>query len=241
MWTREELKERAKAVLKTNYWQALIVAFVMALLGGDIAGQNSGIKVSQNHYHHMDLGHLWFILKIAGIIFLVIMIVIWFIGYIIEVGGRKFFIKAAEGETKMDYLGYGFNGNYYWDIFKAMIWCRIIIFLWTLLLIIPGIVKGYAYRMVPYILADNPNIGTKRAMELSEEMTRGEKWDIFVLDLSFWGWYLLGAFAFGIGILFVRPYDYATNAELYLRLREDALKRGICSYEELNIKREMLV
>lgn len=241
MWTRDELKQRAKIVLKTNYWQALIVALVMVCLGCDSSGSNSGIKQGKNYYQHMELDHLWFILMIVGGVAIVIMLVAWFVSHIIEVGGRKFFIKAAEGESKMDYLIYGFKGNYYWDIFKAMFWRRLVIFLWTLLLIIPGIVKGYAYCMVPYILADNPNIGTKRAMELSQEMTNGEKFNIFVLDLSFLGWYLLGAFAFGIGILFVRPYDYATHAELYLRLREDALKRGVCCDEELNIKSEKFI
>lgn len=241
MWTRAELKERAKAVLKTNYWKAFIVALVMVCLGCDSSGSNSGIKEGQNCYHHMELDQLGFILITVGSIATIIMLIAWFVGHIIEVGGKKFFIKAAEGETNMGYLGYGFKSNSYWDIFKTMFFCRLIIFLWTLLLIIPGIVKGYAYRMVPYILADNPNIGTKRAMELSDEMTRGQKWDIFVLDLSFIGWYILGAIALGIGTLFVRPYDYATNAELYLVLREDALQGGLCSYEELNIRKDMLV
>lgn len=241
MWIRSELKQRAKAVLKTNYWQALIVALVMICLGCDSSGSNSGIKQGRDYYQHMELDYLWFILKIVAGIAIVIMIIAWFVGHIIEVGGRKFFIRAAEGESKMDYLVYGFKENRYWNIFKAMFYSRFIIFLWALLLIIPGIVKGYAYRMVPYILADNPNIGTKRAMELSQEMTRGQKWDIFVLDLSFLGWYLLGALALGVGVVFVRPYDYATNAELYLRLREDALQCGLCRYEELNIKRETFI
>lgn len=240
MWTRAELKERAKTVLRTNYWKAFIVALVMVILGVD-GSNGSNVRRGQDHYYNMDSGHLWFVLKIVGIICIIVLLVLWFVGYIIEVGGRKFFIRAAEGETEMGYLGYGFNSNFYWDIFKAMFYCRVIIFLWTLLLIIPGIIKGYAYRMVPYILADNPNIGTKRAMELSQEMTMGEKWDIFVLDLSFLGWYILGALALGVGGFFVKPYEYATNAELYLRLREDALKRGLCRYEELNIKRETLV
>jgi uncharacterized membrane protein len=87
--------------------------------------------------------------------------------------------------------------------------------------------------MVPYILADNPNIGVKKAIALSNEMTMGHKYDIFVLDLSFIGWYLLGAIAFGIGIIFVFPYENATKAELYLVLRESALESNLCSYEDL--------
>jgi uncharacterized membrane protein len=89
--------------------------------------------------------------------------------------------------------------------------------------------------MVPYILADNPNIGARRAIELSNRMTYGHKFDMFILDLSFLGWYLLGALCLGIGVFFVKPYEYATEAELYLTLRENAIERGYCSLEELNL------
>ena len=78
-------------------------------------------------------------------------------------------------------------------------------------------------------------IGHRRAIDLSNQMTMGEKLDIFVLDLSFIGWYLLGALALGIGVLFVQPYYDATNAELYFKLREQAIDRGITSPEELTL------
>mgnify|MGYP006295230481 CR=1 FL=1 len=89
------------------------------------------------------------------------------------------------------------------------------------MLIIPGIIKSYAYRMVPYILAENPKIGHRRALDLSNKMTRGEKWKIFVLDLSFIGWFILGALFFGIGVFFVQPYYDATNSELYIKLKKE--------------------
>jgi len=104
-----------------------------------------------------------------------------------------------------------------------MLWRLFLNFLWFLLLIIPGIVALYAYRMVPYILADNPNIGYKRAVQLSVEMTRGHKFHIFGMDLSFIGWLLLGLIAFGVGVLFVLPYINATNAELYAVLKQNAI------------------
>jgi len=161
-----------------------------------------------------------------------------FLGYVLEVGGRKYFIRAAEDDVDMGYLGFAFEGNRYIEIIKAMLYRGVLIFLWTLLLIIPGIIKSYAYRMVPYILADNPNIGYNRAVELSNEMTMGHKCDIWILDLSFIGWYFLGALALGIGTLFVRPYEDSTNAELYLKLREIAINNGMCTYEELNLRKE---
>ena len=97
---------------------------------------------------------------------------------------------------------------------------------------------AYAYRMVPYILADNPNIGYRRAVQLSTQMTQGHKFHIFVLDLSFLGWIILGILAFFVGVLFVLPYINAANAELYLVLRSTAIKSGICSEEELNLQNQ---
>ena len=100
---------------------------------------------------------------------------------------------------------------------------------------IPGIVKGYAYSMVPYILADNPNIGVSKAISLSNRMTHGHKLDMFILDLSFIGWYLLGMLAFFIGMVFVLPYENTTKAELYLILRQNVIDEGFCTEEELLI------
>lgn len=90
----------------------------------------------------------------------------------------------------------------------------------------------YAYRMVPWILGDNPTIGRKRALRLSIEMTKGHKWSMFVLDLSFIGWFILGFLACCVGILFVLPYYNATQAELYARLRTLAVEKNMSSMEE---------
>ena len=137
--------------------------------------------------------------------------------------------------SNLNHLGFAFNKDRYLDIVKAMLWRGFLNFLWFLLLIIPGIVKSYAYSMVPFILADNPNIGYRRAVDLSNQMTRGHKFRIFVLDLSFLGWIFLGLFAFFVGVLFVLPYINATKAELYLTLRQQALENGLTTEEELRL------
>ncbi|MGF7059126.1 DUF975 family protein [Brassicibacter mesophilus] len=240
MWTRGLIKERAKGVLKFNYWKAFVVSLVIVIAGGNSnGGGDISITREYSNFENTFIGHVEmmfgsFTLFLVSIVFFLIILRV-FIGYMLEVGGRKFFIRAAEGESYMGYLGYCFHEGRYFSVFITMLLRSIYVFLWTLLLIIPGIVKSYAYRMVPYILADNPSIGYNRAIELSNEMTKGEKWNIFVLDLSFIGWYLLGALAFLVGVLFVQPYDDATNAELYLILRQDAIARGLTSYEELNM------
>lgn len=83
----------------------------------------------------------------------------------------------------------------------------VFIFLWSLLFLIPGVIKHYSYRMVPYILADDPEIGAMDAITLSRQMMDGHKWNTFVLDLSFLGWDLLSALTLGLlGVFYVNPY-----------------------------------
>ena len=94
-------------------------------------------------------------------------------------------------------------------------------YLWSLLFVIPGIIKGYEYRMIPYILAENPGIDYREAFAASKQMMDGNKWKAFVLDLSFFGWNFLSIFTCGIlAIFYVMPYIYMTNAELYVALKE---------------------
>ena len=87
--------------------------------------------------------------------------------------------------------------------------------------------------MVAYLLAENPELTNEEAFRLSREFTRGEKWHLFVLDLSFLGWYLLGALCFGIGVLFVAPYHEAAVAEFYCLKREKLLRNGVLSSAQL--------
>jgi len=240
LWTREELKSRAKAVLKVSYWKAFLVGIVLAIVGGNIGTPNmsinqifdeesidSVIESASDFFILFSFIGMAIFFTILGFAFRI------FLGAPLEVGASKYFINSTQYDFDLNLLGYSFSKSRYWDIVVTMLWRGFMLFLWFLLLIIPGIIKSYAYRMVPYILADNPNIGYKRALEVSSRMTDGEKFRIFVLDLSFLGWYILGMLAFGIGVIFVWPYQYATNAELYIELREHALYVGHCSYEEL--------
>ncbi len=249
MWDRAELKQKAKWVLAGSYWKAFLVSLVMGIVSGGSSNIGSGFNNRSSNSSSGSLGSIrnnsneWFmILIIIGIIgvitFIIIMAVNLFVGYHLEVGGRRYFVQAAQDDINMGYLGYGFKNDRYFSIIKTMFWKDLMIFLWSLLLIIPGIIKKYAYKMVPYILADNPEIGRKRALELSDQMTKGHKFRIFVLQLSFMGWYLLGMLACLVGMMFVTPYQNATEAELYLVLRQQAIEKGLCDYQELNIVRK---
>jgi len=233
MWQRSQLKEKARQVLKGNYWSAFIVSLVILITGGS---HNRGEVGSSQGAEAGNVFNINFqIAFIVGLVILLFVLLRIFIGYAFEVGGRKYFIRLAEGKSDISNLGFAFKQKRYFNVFVTMLLRGIYLLLWTLLLIIPGIIKFYAYRMVPYILADNPGIGAGRAIKLSNKMTQGEKWDIFVLDLSFLGWFILGALAFGVGIFFVQPYYDATNAELYLKLRQNAVADNLISANELNI------
>lgn len=249
MWTRSVLKARAKEVLRGNYWKAFLISLVIGLAsGGGGGGGGSGARTSNyggyGPYGHSspfsNLGPDFFLIigailaMLAIVIFVAIAIRI-FLGYPLEVGGRRYFVQSAQYFDNRRCFRFAFDGQNYLGIVGTMLLKGIFNFLWFLLFIIPGIVKSYAYRMVPYILADNPNIGARRAIELSNRMTYGHKFDMFVLDLSFIGWYLLGVLALGIGVLFVAPYQHATEAELYLALRQNAIEQGMCSLSELNL------
>ena len=98
---------------------------------------------------------------------------------------------------------------------------NIYIILWTLLLIIPGIVKSYSYAMSEYILYDNPNIGADDAIKRSMEMMKGKKLKLFLLDLSFIGWFILAMLTFGIGLLLLVPYLYTARAAFYEDLKAE--------------------
>ena len=92
------------------------------------------------------------------------------------------------------------------------------IFLWSLLLIIPGIMKSYSYAMVPYLLAETPTLAPQQALSRSKELMRGRRFDLFCLHLSFIGWDLLAALTLGIGHLWLNPYKEAANAAFYREL-----------------------
>lgn len=100
-------------------------------------------------------------------------------------------------------------------------------FLWTLLFVIPGIVKSISYSMSLYILKDNPDISANKAITLSKEMMKGHKAEYFLLQLSFIGWFILSAFTFGIGLIWLIPYIHTTNAYFY----EDIKRQNIYSQE----------
>lgn len=144
-------------------------------------------------------------------------IVIFLIGSAIEIGQVQYFIRNADhGQGQLNDL------TAYLHIFGKALGLRIImtvfICLWSLLLVIPGIIAAYRYSMAVYLMAENPDIGIMEAIDKSKELMAGNKWRFFCLDFSFIGWGILSSLTFGIGYLFLNPYVAQSHAEFYLNL-----------------------
>lgn len=231
MWTRSELKDRAKNVLRMHYGKAFIVSLVLLFVGASTrSGGNHGRDANQQatnyRYYIQENISLKLIMMITLVILGLVLLRI-LVGVILEVGARKFFLEISKENHNYgigEGLGFGFKNQRYGNIVRAMLLKEVLIFLWALLLIIPGIVKSYSYAMVPYILAENPDIQAREAILLSKQMTDGHKLDMFILDLSFIGWYILGGLLFGIGVIFVNPYYDATHAQLYMTLSNNSYR-----------------
>ena len=112
---------------------------------------------------------------------------------------------------------FGRWGRKVWGMFLM----NFFISLWSLLLIIPGFIKYYAYALTPYILIDNPELSANQAINLSQKMMKGHKFDMFILHLSFIGWIFLSIFTFGIGLLWLLPYMMTAQAAFYQDVKKE--------------------
>lgn len=247
-WDRPTLKARGKQVLKGQgiYWTSVLVMLVYSLLGG--GGGSSGGAAASNQQNGSTSGgydpqmqQFWdkYAGYIAiGIIVAIIVGIAWsfFVANVLTVGKNRYFLDIRSGSGQFSTLFAGFRNGRYMGTVKSMFAMTIRVFLWGLLFIIPGIIKSLEYWMVPYILAENPDIDPKRAMEISSRTTQGEKGNIFVLMLSFIGWMFLGAMACGVGMFFVMPYVESTYAELFGALRYKAEKEGYCMPGEIGME-----
>jgi len=146
-----------------------------------------------------------------------------FFAYPFTVGSRKFFLEAKEKKNVPIHTTFAaFQKEAYLNTVKIMLLKAIYTLLWTFT-IVGGIIKSYEYRMIPYILAEDPTLSTKEVFQRSKILMTGKKWTTFVIDLSFFGWNILNIFTFGLsGILFSNPYHAATITEWYQVLKKDA-------------------
>ncbi len=120
-------------------------------------------------------------------------------------------------KPSLDYIAYGFNDL--WSAVKVSFFTGLFTVLWSMLFIIPGIIKAISYSQAMYILAENKGMPALEAISKSKEMMKGHKMEYFVLGLSFLGWTYLGIFTLGIAYIWVIPYMNATYANYYNKLK----------------------
>ena len=256
MWTRKELKERAKEALKRNYWKIVLVSLIGMLIGGGlgssgISGGGSDIRdmASNNVKEHftehenddvdwegaeavqddiqMDIRPQDIVaIAFTVIVVLIVAAIVLAIGIAldvlllnpVQVGINRFMVKSLDDTARIAEVGYTFDHNYKNGV-KVMFFKDLYVVLWSLLFIVPGIYKAYQYRMVPYILGENPDMTYQEVLQRRKDMMDGQKWDAFVLDLSFILWHMLGGITCGLAeIFYVAPYVNLTDAALYSRL-----------------------
>lgn len=189
---RSELKKQAKAALKGHWGIAILVGLAMV-------GINWLIGM---------IPVIGWIVSLAAVVF--------------EFGIAAFYLSVVRaGDIQFTTL---FSSSFEGFAKKlGTMWLQILyIFLWSLLLWIPGIIKSYSYAMTEYILLDNPELTANEAITKSREMMNGYKWKLFVLDLSFIGWRILCMIPLlgtVLSLLYVNPYYTATRAQFYEELK----------------------
>lgn len=259
IWTRAELKRNAKAFLSKHYWKSFLITLVIAITGGNEymmqngggggrggnrGGSGIGVELGEvfsgggspvpTNWLFEKIGFSTIVFITLGMFITGIVLFMAFrilVGAPLDVGGRTFFLRGLREEPDVGDLAWVFRSKHYLNVVKVMFLRGLYNFLWTLLLVIPGVIKHYEYRMVPYILAEDPTLNADAAIKQSMVLTEGHKWAMFVLDLSFLGWYILGGLMLGIGVFFVHPYYEATYVQLY-----DILRGG--SPEEVELVEE---
>lgn len=260
MWTRKELKDRAKTAFKRTYWKCVLVALILTLLTGSISYRTSvnvktdgNLTPEQQQQVMLDMAdkldsmgdtslervffsimsrvtrltartQSWQRGKLAafmgglGLVSLVLSILVF---NPLIVGCYRFFLQNSRSVGSLSELGAGFRDNW-GNVVLTMFLRNLFLALWAFLLIFPAVIKAYSYRLVPYILKEHPEFSGTQAITLSRKMMNGHKWDTFVLDLSFIGWWILSLLTLGVLALFyVGPYHQATDAELYEAVRRN--------------------
>jgi len=216
------IRSRARSALRGRWAQAIAVTLVAYLLGGALRGTSFLPELTyQIREEHTSLRDALIALATVGAQFgsafvsaNLFALAQFILGGAVQLGYAEILLKQHEGRSftaadlfsQFHRFGQGFAQRFLRGLYT---------FLWTLLLIIPGIVKSYSYAMTPFIMADHPELTASEAIDRSKELMDGHKGDLFVLDLTFIGWDLLAAITLNIGHLVLNPYKNAAHAAFY--------------------------
>lgn len=210
MRTNQEYKNASLASLKGN-WAPAVVATIVYVLLALICTQGSQLSA----FFHFSPGML---MTVTG----TSLVLVFFVFSPVVIGYVNSFRKLYE-EADNDIVHNMFtipSGNYLHIVFVYFL-MTVKVLLWSLLLIVPGIIKSFSYAMTPYIAVEHPEYSASEAIRASSEMMRGHKFDLFWLYLSFIGWFFLAILTCGIGFFWLEPYLATAQASFYNDLKRD--------------------
>ena len=203
MKTRVELKAMAKESLQGKYGDAIVITVLLFIISALIGGGTAAFTTNMSEENA----------EIIESIVELILSGLFTFGYL------SFFLKISRNED-VEINELWSKTSMFMTFIAAAILIGLFTTLWTLLLIIPGIIAAYSYQMTLYILLDNPDMNVMDAIKESKRMMKGHKMDYFVLQLSFIGWIILGIFTLGILYLWLVPYMNVTMCNFYNNLKE---------------------
>ena len=211
---RYELKMRAKEALQGKWIIAIAVTIIALILNNiHLSTDTSIFRFSGSWMEHIRV-----LSPLSSVSSSISSLINFILSGPVAYGVAFFYLNILrEDEARVESMFQGFKR--FLDTLLAYLFISIFTFLWFLLLIIPGIIAGLSYSMTYYILIDHPELTPLEAIRLSKEIMVGHKGELFVLGLSFIGWFFLGLITFGVGLLYVIPYFNATLAEFYLSIK----------------------
>ena len=226
MKENQEYKNEALAALKGRWAPSVLAVLAyMAVLTVFIAPYEIKAMQLSNDPTNLQLAAdmmKWYPVFILGFIFVAFPLLVGL------VNGFKSLFTEGDDKVLANEFKIGF-GNY-WHHVWGMFLNRFFVFLWSLLLFVPGIIKTLSYAMTNYILVDKPELSANEAINLSKDMMYGHKFDLFYLYLSFTGWFILCLVTLGIGFLWFYPYAQAAQVSFYLDVKEDYERRTGTSF-----------
>ena len=216
-----DIRAEARDRLRGNWAQSIGVALVASLLGGTVTTASSGSSAGSGSSFNFNAGDLQqmpeivstIVLAVVGVIALMVLAQ-FIIGGTIQLGYAGYLLRQNRRQdprfsdlfSEFERFGQGFAQRFLRGLY---------IFLWSLLLVIPGIIADLSYSMTPYIMAEHPDMTASEAIAASKALMNGHKWELFVLHLTFIGWDILAALTLNVGHLVLNPYKNAAETAFY--------------------------
>ncbi|PEJ45643.1 DUF975 family protein [Bacillus wiedmannii] len=209
-----QLKRAALDALKGKWWLAVGATLLVGILIGAVEMLTTGIFSMFWGWEEANES-------------LTVTIIAMFIIGPLTVGASYFVLNVIRGtNARIGHIFRWFNdGSKFMKSFLTYLLMNVYLILWTLLLIIPGIIKSFSYSMTYFILNDHPEYTANQAITESRRMMNGHKMDYFLLCLSFLGWFILSILTLGIGFLWLVPYFYTTSAAFYEEISKEYYKK----------------